>query len=839
MLEHVTAPEPFAPLFEKAQEFVSDHFESLKRDPSKGTIDIMGERYIMIRAGAMSVEFFGLIQRMYSEKDRADAEDFARNLLFDVAHAIGISDAKAFHEKMNLTDPVDRLSAGPLHFAHSGWAYVDILPESRPAPDESYFLKYHHPYSFESDAWIQSGSKPDFPVCFMNAGYSSGWYEESFGMPLVATELSCRACGDDNCTFIMAPPDKLEGYIHQHIRNNPQKRIHAVFEVPELFSRKKAEDQARQMAAEWSASFDAIQDHVCIIDTNFRIKRVNQAFASFAGQDPESLCGKPFADFYSQGDYQFHENALEQPIKTGKPVTLCLMHPVRDHFFEITVNPIRDNDKQITSLVNIARDVTERHQVDCHLRENEARLKSIFSSVLTGIALIEAQTHTIVDINPVAEEMIGLPRDDILGKVCHSFICPAEVGKCPITDLGQEIERSERVLVRADGSQIPVLKTVRLLTLNGKKYILDSFMDISALKDTEKQIQEKNRFLDTLVDTIPAPIFYKSAGGKYLACNRAFENFIGTTRERILGKTVYDISPPDVARQYDLKDRELFDNPGNQTYQSKVKHQDGRMRDVIFYKATYENETGDVGGLIGTFMDITDRIETEEKNRKADKLTSLGRLVEGISHELNNPLTGIIGYAQVLSNRTGLEHIAKELSRINTAALCCRDIVEGMMQFTKLMNPTVRECDLHDIIGNALRILSQRMNNAGIDLTTDYCADLPLIQGDFYQLQNAIENLLVNAIQSIEDTGKPGSIKIHTARTETTVVMSISDSGTPVPQHIQDRIFDPFFTTRKTGEGVGLGLSVAHGILEQHNGTIQLRSSTDEKTVFEITLPLE
>src|SRR5262249_29242805 len=158
-------------------------------------------------------EFFSLVAELYGPGREADAEDFARSILFDLAHAVGKSDAKTFHAKMGLVDPIERLSAGPAQFAHAGWAKVEILAESRPVPGEDCYIVYDHPYSFEADAWLRAGPHRANPACIMNAGYSSGWVEESFGTPLVAVEVLCRARGDEACRFLMATPGRIEGHV--------------------------------------------------------------------------------------------------------------------------------------------------------------------------------------------------------------------------------------------------------------------------------------------------------------------------------------------------------------------------------------------------------------------------------------------------------------------------------------------------------------------------------------------------------------------------------------------------------------------------------------------------
>src|SRR5262245_39607295 len=176
-LNTVRVPPKMEALFHRAEEIVSRFFSERRDDRTRGTIEIFGERYVLVRAASLSVEFFRVVNDLYGEGRRAEADAFARNILYDLAHALGKSDARNFHAKMSLEDPIARLSAGPVHFAYSGWASVDISPESVPTPDESYYLVYDHPYSFESDAWLRAGRARDFPVCIMNAGYSAGWCE--------------------------------------------------------------------------------------------------------------------------------------------------------------------------------------------------------------------------------------------------------------------------------------------------------------------------------------------------------------------------------------------------------------------------------------------------------------------------------------------------------------------------------------------------------------------------------------------------------------------------------------------------------------------------------------
>ncbi len=241
-------PALFEAPFLRAQDYVQRYFADRVENPDAATISIAGERYVLLRAASLSVEFIELVMKLYQDQGEAEARSVANNLLFDLAHALGRADARAFQAKMGVTDPIERLSAGPIHFAYSGMAFVDISPESRPSPDEDCFLLYDHPFSFESHSWLDKGKKSDVPVCVMNAGYSSGWCEESFGVRLVAVEVECCAAGGEHCRFIMAPPSRIEAHLARFAprRTGSDAAGHAALVAPEFFQRKRLEAELRE-----------------------------------------------------------------------------------------------------------------------------------------------------------------------------------------------------------------------------------------------------------------------------------------------------------------------------------------------------------------------------------------------------------------------------------------------------------------------------------------------------------------------------------------------------------------------------------------------------------------
>jgi predicted hydrocarbon binding protein len=203
MATTVRVPAPFVPLFDQAEKYVREYFERLERKPDQGTIHIGRERYILVRAESLTRGFLEVMRDVIGEKE-------AFKFWYRMARVIGREDARAFCKERNLTDGPARLSTGPVHFAFTGWARVEIDDRSKPSSDETYYLEYTHPNTFESESWTKSGERAKGPVCVFSAGYSAGWCSESFGVEVHAREVSCVAAGQKECRFVMSPWDKLD-----------------------------------------------------------------------------------------------------------------------------------------------------------------------------------------------------------------------------------------------------------------------------------------------------------------------------------------------------------------------------------------------------------------------------------------------------------------------------------------------------------------------------------------------------------------------------------------------------------------------------------------------------
>jgi two-component system, cell cycle sensor histidine kinase and response regulator CckA len=246
---------------------------------------------------------------------------------------------------------------------------------------------------------------------------------------------------------------------------------------------------------------------------------------------------------------------------------------------------------------------------------SELRYRRLFEAARDGILILDAGTGRVVDANPFLVRLLGYSHDALVGKAIWElgFLRDVLASREKFAELQRrEYVRYENLpLEAADGRRCEVEFVSNVYLEGQKKVIQCNIRDITERARMESSLKESASFLNTLLEAMPVPVFYKDVEGRYTGVNRAFETFFGKTRAAVVGKTVFDIAPPDWAEVYHARDLELFHKPGMQVYEAKVKDARGRMRDVVFHKATFTGPDGKVGGLIGVILEITERVQAE------------------------------------------------------------------------------------------------------------------------------------------------------------------------------------------------------------------------------------
>ncbi len=251
-----------------------------------------------------------------------------------------------------------------------------------------------------------------------------------------------------------------------------------------------------------------------------------------------------------------------------------------------------------------------------------------------------------------------------------------------------------------------------------------------------------------------------------------------------------------------------------------------------------QREAGKPARLHCIGRNITQRRELEQQLRQTEKLSSTGKLVAGVAHELNNPLTSIIGYATMLQKNDLPDPHREDLEVIFRQAQRARMIVRDLLTFARKINLETAPVDINKIINASVSLMKPQAKKHNIEITTRLAADLPQTMVDPHQLEQVFVNLIINAIHVLDKTEGPRQITIQSRRAADLIHVSFADSGPGIPEDIFNRIFDPFFTTKAIGQGTGLGLSICFGIISEHNGRIYAENTPQAGAIFHIELPV-
>ncbi|MBD3308765.1 response regulator [candidate division KSB3 bacterium] len=378
--------------------------------------------------------------------------------------------------------------------------------------------------------------------------------------------------------------------------------------------------------------------------------------------------------------------------------------------------------------------------------------------------------------------------------------------------------------------------------------------EIEERKRTEQALQAQSAFLQTLIDTIPSPIFYKDTDLRYRGCNQAFEDYLGTTKEAIIGKSVYDLSPEDLAEKYEAMDADLLRNPGVQHYEASVKHSDGSRRDVLFNKATFNNVDGTLGGLVGVLVDITHRKQAEQElERLNQQLREASRqksdFLAKMSHELRTPLNAVIGYTSLSLSALKEQVAAEDLTNLVKAERSARallQLINNVLDFSKIeagqMETFLEEIDLEDILEEIVITAEGLILDKPLELKYELAPDLPLVETDYTKVKQVLSNLVGNAIKFTTE----GYVAVRAAVVDQSkgkvVRIEVEDTGEGIPQDKLANVFQSFkqadkSTAKKFG-GSGLGLAISKSFCDMLGIELGVESEPGRGTTFWLHIPI-
>ena len=581
----------------------------------------------------------------------------------------------------------------------------------------------------------------------------------------------------------------------------------------------------------WIEVFDAISDFIVVHDEAHNILRVNRALADFVGIAPEQLIGLNMRalDVLGAGT-----SLYSCPFcRSGKTVDEYL-HPALERTYLISTSFIQ-GAAAATQTVHVLKDVTDR-------REAERRYRELFDNIQEGIFFSTPQGR-FVEVNDALVRMLGYDsREEVLQLDIPSQVYFSPHRREELASLLEQkngLRNQEEVLRRRDGSPIHVLiNCFAVHDLNGEVLQYRGLMlDISGLHQSQTELQRERDFSNKVLNHTQSLILVTDTAGMITYANRRWSG-LGFQHHQLLNRALTDLVVP--SRRSALSEAIEAVSRGQQVDNLDLHliRADGGSGQFTLNLSPISGEDGSVNSIVVVMTDVTDSASLQAKLVHAEKMAAVGQLVSGVAHEVNNPLTAILGFADLLMENPELpEAIRRDLRVILQEAQRTKQIVQNLLSFARQMPPQRQAVQLNAILRRTLQLRAYDFHSHGVEVVERFDESLPEIVGDSHQLQQVFLNILNNAYDAVREIGRPARIDVTTARAGSAVEVSFRDNGMGIA--FPDRIFDPFFTTKEVGKGTGLGLSICYGIVREHGGEILCHNNQDsEGAAFVVRLPL-
>ncbi|WCJ59785.1 PAS domain S-box protein [Fontisphaera persica] len=511
------------------------------------------------------------------------------------------------------------------------------------------------------------------------------------------------------------------------------------------------------------------------------------------------------------------------------------------------------------------RELAEREKAEAALRESEERYRALFERSSDAVFLCDFEGR-FLDANQSALDLMGYSREEIRELEFRHLLTPDQLPVAfrsvqEIMATGRQETPTEYRLRRKDGSEVIVETQAALIMKEGKPYAIQGIgRDITARRRAEQAEREARQFLQTILDTVPARVFWKDRQSRYLGCNVAFARDAQlSSPAEIVGKTDYELVWKEPAAAYQAVDQEVMaTGQPKLRYELALTHPDKSQTWLIVSKTPLRDTHGNIIGVLGTYEDITELKRMEEAHARmqqqflhAQKLESVGRLAGGVAHDFNNMLQAILGNVELVLQEGGLSgELRESLEEIRRSAERSAALTQQLLGFARRQTIAPRVVDLNEEIGHLLKML-RRLIGEDIQMVWVPGSGVWPVRLDPGQLSQVLANLVVNARDAIGGRAG-GRITLETANVvlDATyverhgevvageyVLVAVSDNGVGMSAEVKEKVFEPFFTTKELGKGTGLGLATVYGIMKQNRGHASVYSEEGQGATIKLYFP--
>jgi len=593
-------------------------------------------------------------------------------------------------------------------------------------------------------------------------------------------------------------------------------------------------------------------------DTQGAIVFLNEEFVTMLGYSREELLTKPFRDFIPPDSLRTAEDRYRRRQKGEDVPSRYEVMVLRKDGTAVPVDVALGTMLYQGKIATVAfcRDITERKRVEEALRESRRRYLDLVNFLPQTIFELDERGN-LTFANRQGTLAFGYTLDDVKkGLTDEQMFIPENRDRVVENRQrilnGKELGGIEYTALRKDGSMFPAMLFYVPISRDDKIVGLRGILiDITERKQAEEALresEERYRALVNLGGTVGEAVVMlqdtEQGNAIQTFVSDEWPRITGYSREELLSMSFFDLLHPRY-RQASLerhgKKMRGAIMPG--LFEMSIIREDGTEVPIELTSAytTYKGERANVAFI----RDITERKRAEEREKElqqelnlSSRLASVGELAAGLAHELNNPLTGIIGFSERLLRKSTSQETSRDLERIHSEAQRAAKVVDNLRTFARRPPPQREYLDINETLGRTLELSAYELRTGNIELTVELTPDLPKIIADFGQIQQVFLNIILNAEQAITEANGGGKLTIKTEKRQGCVRISFADDGPGISAEHFDKLFGPFFTTRWEQGGTGLGLSVCHGIVAEHGGRIYAKSQPGKGATFFVELPV-
>ena len=625
-------------------------------------------------------------------------------------------------------------------------------------------------------------------------------------------------------------------------------KLAGLVSITNINRRKRAEEALKQSEEKYRTILEEMEDSYFEVDLAGNLTFVNNSVCRDLGYSRDELIGMSYKGYTAKDNVESLFRAFNEVYRTGMANKGFAWKTTRKDgshgFAETSISLLHNARGEITGFRGVGRDVTERKQMEERLRQSEENYRTLFNNSVVGMYVLDVETFKVVMGNRAAAEMAGFasPGEGI-GINPLDFVVPedrAQVLEVAVKEFEQDLRRTHevRVITKDGGTGWISISSAKIMH-GGKPAALVTIDNITQRKRMEEALRQSEENYRALFDSSVIGTFVLDAETmKIVIGNQAAARMFGlSSAQESIGKNPLDfVLPEDKERAAGIIAKELFEQDLRKTHEIQALTKDGRKVWVSITGARITHG-GNLAGLI-SFTDVTEQKKQTEKLVMTDRLASLGELASGTAHELNNPLTSIIGFSQLLMERKVPEDIREDLRLINSEAQRAVNVTQNLLTFARKHASVKQRNQINSIIEDVLELRAYDQGVNGIEVEKRLDQNLPEIMVDYFQMQQVFMNIIINAEYFMIKAHNRGTLTITSKKENDVVMISIADDGPGIPPENLKRIFDPFFTTKETGKGTGLGLSICHGIVTEHEGQIYVKSQLGRGATFFVELPI-